>query len=162
MKLPLAEVASEGNLKTGARRGMDTTAPRERVVRKVLVVEDESLVAMEIEAQLEEAGYQVIGPASTSEKAKHLIVEAKPDVALLDVNLEGHLSDEVATELTKRKIPFAFATGYGRNGLPGAFGDTMILSKPFSRDRLLHVVKVLLAEADDPGHVELFGLPAWQ
>jgi PAS domain S-box-containing protein len=153
MRLPLAEVAREGGFKARRRGIAAATEARERVVPRILVVEDESLVAMEIEAQLEEAGYEVIGPAATSESARHLIAEARPDVALVDGNLDGHPSDEVAGELAKRKIPFAFATGYGRSGLPAAFPDTMILSKPFSRDRLLHVVKVLLAEADDPGHV---------
>jgi two-component sensor histidine kinase len=161
IRLPLAEVATASSFKTKARRrGAEATETSERVVRRILVVEDESLVAMEIEAQLEEAGYEVIGPAATAERAMHLIAEAKPEVALVDGNLHGRRSDEVASELTKRKIPFAFATGYGRAGLPPAFGETMILSKPFSRDRLLHVVKVLLAEADDPGHVvSLRGTP---
>jgi PAS domain S-box-containing protein len=155
IQLPLPQiddpVASENKRESAEFAG----GPRREISggKKILVIEDETLVAMEIESQLVEAGHEVVGPAMTNADARRLIAEAAFDVALVDGNLDGHPAYEIAADLAGRKIPFAFATGYGREGLPSAFQNVPVLSKPFSGDRLLHVVRILLAEADDPGHV---------
>ncbi len=111
----------------------------------ILVVEDEFLVAMQIEAVLRGAGWSVIGPAGTLAKAMSIAQTAMCDGAVLDVNLRGERVDEVAAILTERGIPFVFASGYGRENLPAAFRDsTGFLAKPFSDHTLVQAVRDLL------------------
>jgi two-component SAPR family response regulator len=81
---------------------------------RVLVVEDEFLLAMELEALLERNGCEVLGPASTVEWALALIVHDRPDLALLDVNLKGLRATPVAAALRERGVPFVLITGYSR------------------------------------------------
>jgi PAS domain S-box-containing protein len=112
--------------------------------KRILVVEDEALLSMDLEASLVAAGCEVIGPAATLETARPLI-EAGCDAALLDVNLAGYPVDELAAALAERKIPFAFLTGYGREALPDGFRDAPMLGKPFSQRDVLAIVARLLA-----------------
>ena len=112
--------------------------------KRVLVVENEPLIAMDLESSLMAAGCKVIGPAGTFEEAKLLVDGVNFDVALLDVNLSGRPIDEIAAALSRKNVPFAFATGYGRKALPQAFQEAVILQKPFNHDELLAVVEVLL------------------
>jgi DNA-binding NtrC family response regulator len=81
---------------------------------RVLIVEDESLLGMELEALLKEDGCEVLGPASTVEWALDLIYEGELDLALLDVNLKGVRATPVAAALRDRGIPFVVVTGYSR------------------------------------------------
>jgi len=113
----------------------------------ILVVEDEFLVAMQIEAVLRGAGWSVIGPAGTLAKAVSIAQTATCDGAVLDVNLRGERVDEVATILSGRGIPFVFASGYGRENLPAAFRDSAaFLAKPFSDQTLVQAVRALLGQ----------------
>jgi PAS domain S-box-containing protein len=114
--------------------------------RRIIIIEDEPLVAMDIEAQLISAGWNVVGIAGTLEQARALIANAGCDAALLDVNLGGQPVDDLATALTRRNIPFAFATGYGRSALPAGFRDGMVLNKPFSAAQLQAAVGALLEQ----------------
>jgi DNA-binding response OmpR family regulator len=112
--------------------------------KRILVIEDEPLVAMDVESTLATAGCEVVGPAATLERAKLLIEESDCDAVLLDVNLAGQPVDELATLLTRKNRPFAFVTGYGREALPSGFRGTVVLGKPFGADQLLATVEVLL------------------
>jgi PAS domain S-box-containing protein len=112
--------------------------------KRILVIEDEPLVAMDVESSLTAAGCEVVGPAATLERAKLLIEESDCDAALLDVNLAGQPVDELATLLTRKNRPFAFVTGYGREALPSGFRGAVVLGKPFGADQLLATVEVLL------------------
>jgi len=112
--------------------------------KRILVIEDEPLVSMEIESNLVSAGCEIVGPAATLDRAKTLVESADYDAALVDVNLRGKPVDELATLLTKRNRPFAFVTGYGRDALPSGFRGAVILGKPFSTDQLLSTTEVLL------------------
>jgi PAS domain S-box-containing protein len=112
--------------------------------KRIVVVEDEPLVSMEIEGCLETAGCVVVGPVGRLAKAKALIAEADYDAALLDANLAGERVDELAAMLAMRNVPFAFVTGYGRDALPAHFRESIVLGKPFSHDRLLAVVERLI------------------
>lgn len=111
---------------------------------RILVVEDEPLIAMDIEERLLAAGGEVIGPATNLETARRLIAETAPDAALLDANLAGARVDDLAVELRRRGIPFAFATGFGRASLPEAFHDVPVLGKPFGSEQLVEMVRSLL------------------
>jgi PAS domain S-box-containing protein len=121
-------------------------APAQRGLhgKRILVIEDEPLVSMELEGELAAAGCEVIGPAATLEHAKTLVEEGKYDAALVDVNLKGQPVDELATLLTKKNCPFAFVTGYGRDALPEAFRGAAVLAKPFGADQLLATTEGLL------------------
>jgi CheY-like chemotaxis protein len=98
---------------------------------RVLIVEDEMLLAMNIEDMLLELGHEVAGVASQLEPALSLAREGDYDLALLDVNLSGSFSFPVASILRDRNIPFLFATGYGSKGINEEFRSCAVLQKPF-------------------------------
>ena len=112
--------------------------------QRLLVVEDELLVALDIESILNEAGMDVVGPASSAGEALKLIADSPPDAALLDANLSGEPIDTVAQALSERRIPFAYVTGYGRESLPLAH-PAPIVPKPFDAEQLLAAARRLLA-----------------
>ena len=112
--------------------------------QRLLVVEDELLVALDIETILSDAGLIVIGPASSAEEALELIVGSPPDAALIDANLSGQPIDAVAQALSDRGIPFAYVTGYDRESLPRNH-PAPIVTKPFDADQLLAAARRLLA-----------------
>jgi CheY-like chemotaxis protein len=99
--------------------------------RRVLVVEDDPLVAMLLVDMVEAIGCEIAAVASclddALEKAQHLSF----DLAILDVNLEGANTFQVAELLSKRAIGFVFATGYGKAHLPADFTNAPLLQKPF-------------------------------
>ena len=100
--------------------------------RRVLIVEDEMLVAMMIEDALTDLGLEVAGTAGTIEEA--LVADEKNgfDCAILDVHLHGEDVYPVADALAARGMPFVFATGYGRCGLCDRYRDHPSLPKPFN------------------------------
>jgi CheY-like chemotaxis protein len=99
--------------------------------RRVLVVEDEMMVAMLVEDMLTDLGHQVVGPAMRLEQALPLAREAEIDFAVLDINLGGEQSFPIADVLRERGIPFIFATGYGSKGLNEAYRGSPTLKKRF-------------------------------
>ena len=111
---------------------------------RVLLVEDEPLVALDIEAELLELGLEVVGPASTVGMAEQIVAERGFDLALLDANLNGESVEQLAAQVAALGVPFAFATGYGREALPPAFRDAPLLAKPFDRARLRATLDELL------------------
>ena len=98
---------------------------------RVLIVEDEMLVAMNIEDMLLDLGHEVAGLASRLEPALALAREGAFDIAMLDVNLAGQPSFPVADVLAARGIPFLFATGYGIMGIIKQYRGRPVLQKPF-------------------------------
>jgi PAS domain S-box-containing protein len=112
--------------------------------KRILVIEDEPLVAMDLESSLMAAGCEVVGPAGTIGEAKSLVAGGRYDAALIDLNLAGHPVDEIAAALTQKNCPFAFVTGYGREALPRGFRDAVVLGKPFGQEQLLAAIEVLL------------------
>jgi len=101
--------------------------------RRILIVEDESLVAMLIEAILEDLGGETVGPLASVEEALAFL-EAAPqlDAALLDVNLAGRQVFPVAEALVATGVPIVFSTGYGEGGLPEAWRGRPTVQKPFT------------------------------
>ena len=108
--------------------------------KRFLIVEDEPLIALDILAGLESAGVIVEGPVSSVRDALRAVEDASFDGVLLDANLRGEPVGDVAAALTRRNIPFAFVTGYGRQALPESFGQSMMLTKPFTQEQLLQTV----------------------
>ena len=103
--------------------------------KRILLVEDEFIIAAMAEDILTELGAVVVGPASTIGAALDLAGSQAIDAAVLDVNMAGKRVDPVAELLTARRIPVVFATGYGAGGLAG--GRAPVLEKPYSEDRLI-------------------------
>ena len=117
---------------------------------RVLVVEDEPLVAIMLEDALQDFGYQVIGPVENLKAAIHLAGTERLDTAVLDINIDGTISDAVADKLMARGIPFLFVSGYARD-LGLRFGDVPLLRKPFTTDDLHRAVAALVNRTTHPG-----------
>lgn len=109
--------------------------------RRILIVEDEMVVAMLLEDMLEELGYQIAATAARESEALAAIAAIEIDAAILDVNLNGKRSYAIADALTERGIPLVFATGYGAGSLEHTYRDHLVLSKPF---RISDLGEVLL------------------
>jgi CheY-like chemotaxis protein len=119
----------------------------ERRVR-ILIVEDEMLVAMNIEDMLLDLGHEVAGIASRLEPALSLAREASFDLALLDVNLAGASSFPVAAIIRERNLPLIFATGYGPKGVAEEFQSYPVLQKPFRSHELDRTIASALRSRD--------------
>ena len=105
---------------------------------RVLVLEDELLIAMFLDDLLVDAGYAVIGPASTVAEALAMLrSEPPPDVALLDFHVAGETSLAIADAITARGLPLVFLTGYGPEVLPPRYSDAPVLTKPYEGRELL-------------------------
>lgn len=116
---------------------------------RVLVVEDEYLLADDLSYALAEAGAEVLGPVPSIEEATSLIAKGERiDAAVLDVNLRGDMVFPVADALVARNIPFAFATGYDRWALPDRFASAPRIEKPFKSFRIAAELAPLIAVAD--------------
>ncbi len=138
-----------------AAPGGGAATPNRLRGRRILLVEDESLVAMEMEESLRRLGCEVIGPAETFEEAQRLVLAemGRIDAAVLDVNLAGRPSFPLADLLTGRGVPVVFATGYG--DLPDgreAGGGCLLLRKPLARGELEAALSQMLIPevSEDP------------
>ncbi|MBF9028869.1 response regulator [Rhodobacterales bacterium HKCCE3408] len=112
--------------------------------RLVLVVEDEPIIALDIADALSGAGWTVVGPVGTLETAERAVAARLPDAAILDVNLRGKTTVELARWLRDRDVPVILLTGGSRSSLPEALQDLTLLSKPAT-------VADLLAQLPDAG-----------
>ncbi|WP_237182512.1 response regulator [Roseomonas marmotae] len=111
--------------------------------RRILIVEDEALIAMLVEDALLDAGADVLGPAATVEEALALFASGKPEAAVLDINLAGQLSTPVADRLADSGVPFVVATGYGAAGLPDRHRGVPVLAKPYDPRELVEALEKL-------------------
>jgi CheY-like chemotaxis protein len=117
--------------------------------KRILLVEDEPAVAMMVEDMLADLGCEAVGPALRLEEAVELARTAALDAAILDVNMGGRDSADVAEALARRAIPFVFATGYGRSGVPGEWAGGIVLQKPYTQAELAEALDECLR--DGPG-----------
>jgi CheY-like chemotaxis protein len=110
---------------------------------RVLVVEDEPVVAMCLEDILEELGCVTIGPASRLCEGLALAEQGGLDAAILDINLGGERSTAIARALQARRIPFAFASGYG--AAPEGFGEAIpLIEKPYREAEIATALRRLV------------------
>jgi CheY-like chemotaxis protein len=116
---------------------------------RVLVVEDEMMIAMMLEDLLDGFGCRIVGPAADITKALALIAAEAIDGAMLDVNLAGRAVDPVADELARLGIPFIFVTGYGRRELQENHNSRPTLAKPFRRLELQRIMTATFAPTAD-------------
>lgn len=112
---------------------------------RVLIVEDETLVALLLEDLLADLGCQVLDMAWRLPQAIKLADTTDADVAVLDVNIAGERVDPVADILERRQIPFVFATGYGAAGLPQRLKGHPVLQKPICLPELFSALQQVLA-----------------
>lgn len=104
---------------------------------RVLIVEDEFFIALDMGQQLGDAGFEVIGPAPSVAKALTLVANPGCDVAVLDVNLGGETSEAVARELREADKPFIVLSGYSTESKLPWFGNAPVLSKPLRMKDLI-------------------------
>jgi CheY-like chemotaxis protein len=115
--------------------------------KKVLVVEDEPLVALLVADFLEEAGCIVVGPAYDLNSALTLFEAERPDAAVLDINLgTEQTSAPIADLLEQASIPFVYATGYGAAALRTRDRDRPRIDKPFDKHNLWRILSVCLTQ----------------
>ncbi|HSA80789.1 MAG TPA: response regulator [Geminicoccaceae bacterium] len=118
----------------------------------VLVVEDEFLLAMELEAFLEQRGCRVLGPVGTIDRALAVLAHHRPAAAVLDVNLKGRRATAVAAALQDLEVPFVLVTGYSDQQLtePELKGQPR-LEKPLDRRKLLRALERVVQAAEQGG-----------
>jgi CheY-like chemotaxis protein len=113
--------------------------------KRILVVEDEAIIAAFVEDLLVELGASVIGPAYTVPQGLALAATAAIDAALLDVNVRNESIIPVRDVLRERGIPVVFATGYGGDRSRDVTGGSVVVDKPYSRERVARALSESLS-----------------
>jgi two-component sensor histidine kinase/DNA-binding response OmpR family regulator len=121
--------------------------------RRILIVEDEALVAMMLEDELESLGLSIVANCGSVTDAMKAIDDKAPDAAILDVNIGGEFAYPVADRLIERGVPFVFVTGYGRESVDARYQFVHVLEKPIGRQVLESVFATALAEAAEAANV---------
>ena len=116
----------------------------EELPKRVLLVEDDPFIAMDLQESLISAGYDVVGPVGTVIEALALIKTEHLNGAVLDVNLDGEYSAPVAQALTDLKVPFIATTGYALTTLPMEFVHGDAIQKPYMSEILIGKLSKLL------------------
>lgn len=120
------------------------TRSRERTaVARILIVEDEALIAELLVMYVEELGHEVAGPAATIDQALSILQTEAPELAILDCTLASEDSTPIAEALAQKNMRFAFATGRGAASLPAGFKDRPMISKPYVFEDIERVLKAL-------------------
>lgn len=119
---------------------------------QILVVEDEYLLADDLQGSLSQAGAKVVGPAPGVEEATMLMgATAHIDAAILDINLKGEMVFPVADLLRERGVPFVFATGYDAWAVPARFAEVPRVEKPLKGRNIVAALAPLLPQRADAG-----------
>ncbi len=114
--------------------------------KRILIIEDEPLIAMVLEFIIEGAGAQPLGPATTVAEALTLVAEAGTiDAAVLDYNLGEESSEAVAQRLRAAGIPWIWATGQAANPPAGAGMDAPMLFKPYREDDVIRALTAIVS-----------------
>ena len=121
-----------------------TSNPQSPALR-ILLVEDNPLLALDVKATLAELGYCVIGPVDAVAPALQIINTSRLDVAVLDINLGTELSFPIADALTAVDVPFLFLTAHDRAIVPDAHSLRLLISKPFVPQALAGALALMLA-----------------
>ena len=112
--------------------------------KRVLIVEDESIIAMMLECELNDGGCDVVGPVPSVEDALRLIDKERLDCALLDYRLVDETSGRIASVLAERNIPFLLMTGHCASDLPSELRDKTLLQKPVTGAALRAALEAIL------------------
>lgn len=115
---------------------------------RILIVEDQLIIAMDVEFMLSDHGVAATDTATSSTEAFEVLATTRPDAAVLDFNLGSETSLPIADHLLANGIPFVFATGYGDNSMiPDKFAEIPIVSKPYDANRLVTTLSSAIANA---------------
>jgi len=137
LSIPRRETMSAGTAKPAGNGASPAPAPSPKANgRRVLLVEDEALVAMMIQEFLTECGHSVVGPISNLSEAALAAKEGELDAAILDINLGDGMAYPVADILSARGVPFVFVTGYEADTVDERFSNVPTLQKPIERQML--------------------------
>ncbi len=109
--------------------------------RRVLLVEDEYLIAIDMKRMLEAHGCEIVGAAASVEAARAILNTAELDLAILDVGLTDGAVYPLIDDLERRRVPYAFATGYDPAALPASEANTPRLEKPVNPDLINDILK---------------------
>ena len=112
--------------------------------RRILIVEDEPMLAYALEELVMEAGFLIAGVAGKLEAALAIIESGVCDAAILDANLKGVSAGPAASELVVRSIPFIILSGYSRDQQHAAFAGALHLQKPCRPERLIQALRDIL------------------
>ncbi len=123
----------------------EPTVPNQTQSIRILLVEDEAMIAMLVEDMLADFGGELVATAARLDDAVTQASDREFDVAILDLNLAGTFTYPVADILRRRGIPFVFATGYGTSGLASGYENEVMLQKPFVADELESVIRKILS-----------------
>jgi DNA-binding response OmpR family regulator len=104
---------------------------------RILIVEDNALLAIELAEALKAAGFETVGPALTVAQAIALIGKTGCDAAVLDINLRGETSETVAQKLRDGGVPFVTMTGYARTQQPAIFDGVPTFTKPVAMELVI-------------------------
>lgn len=107
---------------------------------RILVVEDEYFISQDLQAALEDAGAQVLGPAGDVGAALAILHDQSVHAGVLDINLHGVVDFAVAAEMSRHSIPFVFATGYERATVPTTYAHIPVWQKPFNVEDLIEAL----------------------
>ncbi|MGI8944513.1 MAG: response regulator [Qipengyuania sp.] len=118
--------------------------------RTILIVEDEIMVLLNMEAVIADLGCTSIITAASVDQALSLIDTHAFDIAVLDLNLDGEPSYPIADALAVLGVPFIFSTGYSTAALGGSYGNRPVLRKPYRDEELKEVLDCLLASPATP------------
>lgn len=131
-----------------APNGTDPCEARTNAVgaKRILVVEDEFLVAALLEDDLNAAGYAVVGPFTSLASATQAARGGRLDLAILDVNLNGEMVYPLADELLARKVPFIFLSGYGLQDMPEKYRGAPRIAKPYDPPALIREVSRIVPQ----------------
>jgi CheY-like chemotaxis protein len=113
--------------------------------RRILVVEDETLILMMIEAMLADLGCESVTAAATVDKALALVDAQVFDAAMLDMNMDGNTSHSVAEALVARGVPFIYCSGNNNQKYTHVYHDRPMLKKPFKHEELAKILARLLS-----------------
>lgn len=117
------------------------------VGRRILVVDDEMLIAILAEELLVSAGATPVGPACSVEEALGFVEAGGFDAVMLDVNLSGKSSEPLGLLLSERKIPYIVVTGYGK--VDWADGRTTVVAKPYTAQDIVPALEAALASVQN-------------
>jgi DNA-binding NtrC family response regulator len=129
------------------------------VGRRILLVEDELLVAMLLESILEEHNCTTVGPYADLSSALAAAQREAVDAAVLDINLAGQMVFPVAEALAERGVPFLLLSGYGAMALPPDRGHWPVCNKPFKTDELISLLTREITAAAERQHTKGRGTP---
>lgn len=111
---------------------------------RILVLEDEVLLAIDVQMMLEDEGFSVIGPAASVEEGLAILRSGPIDAAVLDINLHRERSDAVADGLEDLGVPFLYLTGLRSEMIPERHRRKFVVEKPVRQELLLRGLRELL------------------